>query len=89
MQHGSIDNAAAKRQKKFGVWNLIEVGGQVGVNNLAMPRVDQLMDASHRIQRTAVFAIAILLRRQIGLEDRFEDQHRRRFRHPVTDSGYA
>jgi hypothetical protein len=89
MQHGSIDNATAKRLKKFGVWNLVEVGGQIGVNDLAMPGVDQSMDASYGIQRTAVFAIAILFRRQIGLEDWFEDQHRRRFRYPVTYSGYA
>jgi hypothetical protein len=60
MQHGSIDNATAKRLKKFGVWNLVKVGRQIGVNDLAMPRVDQLMDASYGIQRTAVLAITIL-----------------------------
>jgi hypothetical protein len=89
MQHGSVDNATAKRLKKFGVWNLIEVGRQIGVNDFSMPRVDQLMNASYCIQRTAVFAIAILLWRKICLEYWFENQHRRSLRHPVTDSWYA
>src|SRR5271155_2395063 len=45
------------------------------------------MDLPHRIQRTAVWPIGILLRLQIGLENRFEYQHRRRLCHAILDRG--
>jgi len=53
-----------------------------------MARVDQLVDVSYGVQCTAVFAIGILFRLQIGLEYRFENQYRRRLHCPIPDSGH-
>ena len=52
-----------------------------------MARVDQLMDVFYGVQCAAVFPIGILLRLQIGLENRFEHQNCRRFHRPIKDSG--
>ena len=52
-----------------------------------MARVDQLMDVFYGVQCTAVLPIGVLLRLQIGLEYGFENQNRRRFHRPVSDSG--
>ena len=66
----------------------IEVATEICVNNFSIPGIDQLVDLSHRIQRATVPPVGILLRRQIRLEDRFENQDCRRPRHPIPDGGY-
>ena len=53
-----------------------------------MTRVDQLVDVLDRVQRAAVSPVGVLLRLQVGLEDRFEDQNGRNFRRPVADGGH-
>ncbi len=53
-----------------------------------MPGVYQLVDVSYGVQCTAVFAIGVLLRLQIGLEYRFENQNCRRLHRPIPDGGY-
>jgi hypothetical protein len=37
-----------------------------------MARVEQLMDMLYCVQRAAVLAVGVLLRLQVGLENRFE-----------------
>jgi hypothetical protein len=69
--------------------NFIEVAAEIRVDNFSMPGVDQPVDMPHGIQRAAVPSIGILLRLQVGLEDRFEYQNSSRLRRPVTDSGYT
>jgi hypothetical protein len=51
-----------------------------------MTGVDQLVDVPYGIQCAVVWSIGILFRLQVGLEDRFEYQHRRRLHNPITDS---
>ena len=45
------------------------------------------MDLPDGVQCTAVWPIGVLLRLQVGLEDRLQDQHRRHLHHPVPDRG--
>ena len=52
-----------------------------------MSGVDQLVDVLHGVQRAAVCPIGILVRLQIGIEDRFENQHLCRLHHPISDGG--
>jgi len=52
-----------------------------------MAGVKQFVDMPHGIQRTAVFPIGVLLRWQIGLEDRFEHQNCRRLCYAIFDRG--
>ena len=53
-----------------------------------MAGVEQLVDLPHGVQRAAVCPIGILLRLQVGLEDRFEHQNCRRLGHAVFDRGH-
>jgi hypothetical protein len=89
MQHRSIDDPASHRPHKLGVWNTIKVATEIRINDLPMTRVDQLVDVLYCVQRTAVRPIGILLRRQVSLEDRFENQHGRRLRNPIPDCWYS
>src|SRR5437660_12056639 len=50
-----------------------------------MAGVEQLVDMPHGIQRAAVWPIGILLRLQVGLEDRFEHQNCRRLCYAIFD----
>jgi hypothetical protein len=88
MEHSSVYDPASHRPHKGGVWKSIKVAAEVCVNDFSMPSVDQLVDVSYRVQGAAVLPIGILFWLQIRLEDGFEDQNRRHFRCPVTDSGH-
>src|SRR5664280_430374 len=68
--------------------NAIEVAAYIRVNDLSMTSVNQLVDVPYGIQCAAVPPIGILFRLQVGLENRFEYQHRRRLRNPIADGGY-
>jgi len=50
-----------------------------------MASVNQLVDMPHGIQCAAAWPIGILFQRQVGLENRFEYQHRRRLHNPIAD----
>src|SRR6266513_4419322 len=52
-----------------------------------MASVDQLVDASNRVQCAAVSPIGVLFWLQIGLENRFEHQNRCHFRCPLSVIG--
>src|ERR1035441_7068974 len=69
--------------------NAIEVAAYIRVNDLSMTSVNQLVDVPYGIQCTAVSPIGILFRLQVGLENRFEYQHRRRLRNPIADGRYS
>jgi len=88
MQHCSIDHPASYRLHKLGMWNTIKVAAEIRIYDLLMSGVDQLVDVLHRVQCAAVCSIGILFRRQIGFEDRFENQYRRRLHNPISDCRY-
>jgi hypothetical protein len=88
MQHRSIDDPSSHRPHKFGMWNAIKVAAEIRIYNLPMASVDQLVDMSHCVQRAAVCPIGILLRLQVGFENRFEHRHCRRLRNPIPDCRY-
>jgi hypothetical protein len=74
MQHRSVDDPASHRPHKLGMGNAIEVAAEIRINDLPMSRVDQFVDVMYCVQCAAVSPIGILLRRQVGLEDRFENR---------------
>src|SRR6266576_6017236 len=65
----------------------IEVAGYVCVNNFTMASIDQLVDVFDRVQCTAACSIGVLLGLQVGLENRFENQHCRHLRDSILDHG--
>ena len=89
MQHRSIDDPASYRPHKLGMWNTIEVAAEIRIHDLPMTRVDQRVDVLDCVQCAAVRPIGILLRLQVGLEDRFEHQHCRRLHNPIPDCRYS
>ena len=50
-----------------------------------MPRAHQAVNRLNGVQGTASRPVGVLLRLQVGLEDRLQDQHRRHLHHAVTD----
>src|SRR6516225_612542 len=52
-----------------------------------MARVEQLMDMLYCVQRAAVLAVGVLLRLQVGLENRFEHQDCSQFRDTIFYGG--
>jgi hypothetical protein len=72
---------------KGALWNLIQVAGYVCVNNFTMASIDQLVDVFDRVQCTAACSIGVLLGLQVGLENRFENQHCRHLRDSILDHG--
>ena len=89
MQHRSIDDPSSHRSHKLGVWNTIKVAAEIRINDLLMTRIDQLVDVFYCVQCAAVRPIGILLRLQVGLEDRFEYQHAPGLHNPISDCWYA
>src|SRR6202521_5446841 len=61
-----------------------EVAAQVRIDHLAMAAVDQGVHLPDGVQTAAPRSVPILLRRQIGLENRTQDQHCRRLDHSVA-----
>ena len=80
-----VAHAAGDRFHQFGVRDAVEVAAQIRVDHLGMSRVQQAVDVVHGIQRAATRSIGVLLRLQIGLEDRLEDQHRRHLHNTILD----
>ena len=64
--------------------NLIEVATQIGVDHGRVPKIDQAIDGLDRIQRILAGAVRVLLGLQVGFEDGFKYQHRRRLNNPVA-----
>jgi hypothetical protein len=55
---------------------------------LSMTSVNQPLDMPYGVQCAAARPIGILFQRQVGLENRFEYQHRRRLHNPIADGRY-
>ena len=89
MQHRSVDDPSSHRPHKLGMGNTIKVAAEIRINDLIMSCVDQLVDVLYCVQRAAVRPIGILFRLQVGLEDRFENQHGRSLCNPIPDCRYA
>ena len=53
------------------------------------PDPEQPFDLANGVQGAAFRAIGVLLRLQVGLEDRLQDQHRRHLHHAVLDARNA
>ena len=85
MQHAPVHDAPRKRQHQFGVRNGPEVVREVGVYNFRVASEQRLFHLDHRLLGIAAQPVGILLRLQVGLEDRFEHQQRRRLYHAVLD----
>jgi hypothetical protein len=54
-----------------------------------VPKSDQAVDGLDRIQRILAGAVRILLRLQVGFEDGFKYQHRRRLNNPIAYRRHA
>ena len=84
-----ITDPARHRFHELDVRNAVEVPAQVSVNHLSMPGVEQRHNLPDGIQGTSSGSVRVLLGRQVGLEDRLQDQHRRRLHHAVLDGRNA
>ena len=63
----------------------VEISGQIRVDYLIMSRVQQRRDLHYSVQRTAIRTMGVLFGLQVGLENRFENQHRCRHYDTIFD----
>lgn len=64
---------------------MIQIPAQVRVHNLPMPRSQKLLDFSDGVQRALPGSIRVLLRLQVGLEDRLQDHHHSPLHHAIPN----
>ena len=69
--------------------NLAEVVGQIAVDHLVVPRIQQAVDAFHRVVGAPLRPVGVLLRLQVRFEYRLQHQQRRCLRYPVPYAGNA
>src|SRR4051795_13125886 len=86
LQDETIADAPRQRFHQLGMRDRVEVTGKVAVDHLSMPAPDQPFDLLYSVEGAPSRAIPVLLRLQVGLEDRLQDQHRRHLRYAVHDA---
>ena len=69
--------------------NFAEVVGQIAVDNLVLSLVEEPMHTSYRVVGASFRSVGVLLRLQVGFEDRLKHEHGRCLRHPVPYAGNA
>lgn len=82
-----IADAPGRRFHQLVIGDAAEATRQVRVrtDNLRMPRVDRLANLPDGDQSIVFGPIRVLLRRKVGIEDRFQDQHHRRLQHAIAN----
>ena len=91
MQHALINDPARYRLQKFGMRNTSEVVREVGVDDVRVPLEQKIPYLGNRLVGIAPRTVSILLRWKIGVEDRFQHQHRCCHTDPIThgrDGGF-
>ena len=76
MQHAPINDTTCNRFQQFGMGNAPEVVRQVGVDNVRVTAEQHFFHLDHRLLGIAPRTVGVLLWRKVGLEDRFQHQHR-------------
>jgi site-specific DNA recombinase len=89
LQDEAITDPPGQRLQEFGMRDRVEVAGQVAVDHLGMPAPDQPFDLPYGVDGAPSRAIPVLLRLQVGLEDRLQDQHRCHLRYAVFNARNA
>jgi hypothetical protein len=87
MEHRLVAHTTGDTFHQLRMRNAVEVPAQVRIDHLRVPEASQAVNFPHSVQGTPSFAIRILLRRQVGLEDRLQDQEQSGLHHSVFDRG--
>ncbi len=87
MQHVPIADPTSHRLHQFGVRDAVEVTAQVRIDHFRMPRSAARRPSTTACQGTSPRPVGVLFRLQVGLEDRFQHQHRCRLHDTIPDRG--
>ena len=85
MQHMLVDDSPRYTLQQLGMRNRIEVFRQIGVNDIRVTLIQQLIYFLNRILRTSLRPVAVRIRLQIRLQDCFQDQLCGGLRHSVPN----
>src|SRR5580698_7915755 len=83
MQHMLIDDSPSQALHQLGMWDGVEVLGQIRVNDIRVTLMQQLIHLLHRILRTPLRPVGVSTRLQVRLENRLNDQLGRGLRYSV------
>jgi hypothetical protein len=67
------------------MWNAVKVTAEISINDLSMSGIDQLVDVLYGVQCATIGPIGILLRLQVGLENRLQNQPCCCLHNPISD----
>ena len=81
-----VADAPGEALEKLGVRYLAELVGRIALDHLVMPRVQQAVNASHRVRGAPSRPVGVLLRLQVGFEYRLKHEQGRCLRHPIPDA---
>ena len=81
--------APGEALQKLRVRDLAEVVGQIAIDHLVVPPVQEANDAVHRVVGAPLRPVGVLLRLQVRFEYRLKHEQGRCLRHPVPYAGDA
>ena len=85
MQHVPVADAPGHRGHQLPMRDAVEVTTQIGIDHLGIARLQQRLGVPQGIPGAAFRPVGVLLRLQVGLEDRLQDHQCRRLHNPVFD----
>ena len=86
-QHGAVHDSFRHRLHQAVVWDRVEVGFDVGVDDPAHPLFERVLDGVECLVRAPLRAKSERILIEVRLEKRFEYQLRRHLHHSVADVG--
>ena len=84
-----VANATGYALDELDMRDFAEVIGQVTIDHLLVPPVQEAMDAVHRVMGAPPRPIGVLLRLQVGFEYRLKHEQGRCLHHPIPYAGDA
>src|SRR5260370_12761893 len=72
---------------KGALWNTLQVGSEVKIDDAGFPLINRLGHSVYRFMRCPFRSISILPRLEISFEDRFQDELECSLDHTIADRG--
>ncbi len=86
-QHGAVNDPLRHDLHQPIVWNCVEVGGHIGIQDPAHPLGERCVNRIQRLMRRLLRPEPVGVAVEVRFEERLEQQLRRHLHHAVTDVG--
>ncbi len=83
-QHAAVGDLFLQARQQTIVRNRVEIAFQIGVHDMHVAGLQQLIDSPQRVFATSSRAKSVAVFCEVTLEDRFDDVHNRRLHDPIS-----